>query len=370
MDPQALADQLAHELGGSVVVATIGREIVGISYVAADHLTLFNAARPALPDTLHEWARSGSVGLSADPDGWTELPLSAHGIRSGFVLLADNGRALQSHEHALLELAATVLAAAHGITGEQADIREVGFRVLLSYDPAERRASLHRARARRWVTAAGPIAVHALLFDDQTGTLNRQLSLQRICRRLPANVDVLRERGNVVFLLSRSTHDDIDVDTLVRTAATEAGLPLAGVGSATVHAEDEDLARAAHAAEAAAEINVAVPELAGNTRADRLGGWALLHAVSAQRDLLSVASPAAAALCAAGEGHRETVETYLDNAGQVRETCDRLHIHRTTLYYRLDNLPPVVKDALADGMQRSTLHLALKLDRLWAVSRG
>ena len=368
MDPQALADQLAHELARSVAVATIDREIVGISYAAADQPTLFNAARPALPETLHEWARSGSTGPSADPDGWTELPLSAHGIRSGFVLLADNGRALQAHEHTLLELAATVLAAAHGITGELADIREVGFRLLLSYDPAERRAALHRARARRWVTAAGPIAVHALLFDDQSGTLSRQLSLQRICRRLPANVDVLRERGNVVFLLSRSTHDDIDVDTLVRTAATEAGLPLAGVGSATVHAEDEDLARAAHAAETAAEINVAVPELAGNTRADRLGGWALLHAVSAQRDLLSVASPAAAALCAAGEGHRETVETYLDNAGQVRETCDRLHIHRTTLYYRLDNLPPVVKDALADGMQRSTLHLALKLDRLWAAS--
>lgn len=273
MDPQTLADQLAHELARSVAVATIGREIVGISYAAADHPTLFNAARPALPEMLHEWAGSGSTGLSADPDGWTEHPLSAHGIRSGFVLLADSGRALQSHEHTLLELAATVLAAAHGITGEQADIREVGFRLLLSYDPAERRAALHRARARRWVTAAGPIAVHALLFDDQSGTLSRQLSLQRICRRLPANVDVLRERGNVVFLLSRSTHDDIDVDTLVRTAATEAGLPLVGVGSATVHAEDEDLARAAHAAETAAEINVAVPELAGNTRADRLGGW-------------------------------------------------------------------------------------------------
>jgi hypothetical protein len=62
---------------------------------------------------------------------------------------------------------------------------------------------------------------------------------------------------------------------------------------------------------------------------------------------------------------RETVETYLDAGCNVVVACERLHIHRTTLYYRLDTMPEVVRDALADGLKRSTLHLSLKLLRLW-----
>ena len=44
--------------------------------------------------------------------------------------------------------------------------------------------------------------------------------------------------------------------------------------------------------------------------------------------------------------------------------CKQLHIHRTTLYYRLENMPASVRDALEDGLKRSTLHLSLKLLRL------
>ncbi|WP_244231612.1 MULTISPECIES: helix-turn-helix domain-containing protein [unclassified Rathayibacter] len=36
------------------------------------------------------------------------------------------------------------------------------------------------------------------------------------------------------------------------------------------------------------------------------------------------------------------------------EACAILHIHRTTLYYRLENLPPAVRAALDDGLQRCT----------------
>ncbi|PPH49896.1 helix-turn-helix domain-containing protein, partial [Rathayibacter sp. AY1E1] len=36
---------------------------------------------------------------------------------------------------------------------------------------------------------------------------------------------------------------------------------------------------------------------------------------------------------------RAAGEAYLDVRGSVREACGLLHIHRTTLYYRLDNLP-------------------------------
>jgi sugar diacid utilization regulator len=52
----------------------------------------------------------------------------------------------------------------------------------------------------------------------------------------------------------------------------------------------------------------------------------------------------------------------------VKAACEVLFIHRTTLYYRLEKMPEVVREALADGMKKSTLHLALKLIRLWEAS--
>jgi hypothetical protein len=70
-------------------------------------------------------------------------------------------------------------------------------------------------------------------------------------------------------------------------------------------------------------------------------------------------------LTAGDEVQRQTIEAYLDEAGRAPDTCARLHIHRTTLYYRLEHMPSAVREALADGLQRSTLHLALKTARLW-----
>jgi hypothetical protein len=367
MDTQEVADQLARELHRSVALTTTDRRILGVAYAAADQPDPLAPAATHVVEPLMLW-----IGSNADStlicSGWVVIPLTVHGLRVGFALVSDNGCTLDSRERALLELAAIVVAASSASNGEDADIREIGLSRLLSYDAAERRAALHRARVRRWIPSTGTVTVHALLFDDHGTALSRHVTLLRVCRRLNTRVEMIRARGNVVFLLA-DDHADVDLGTVLCHALHEAGVSVIGAGSASVRIDDDDLSRAAHAAETAAEVTVAVPELAGQSRADSLGGWALLHAVSAQRELLSVASPAAVILCTAGDSHRETVETYLDAAGQVRETCERLHIHRTTLYYRLDNLPPVVKDALADGMQRSTLHLALKLDRLWTGSK-
>ena len=210
--------------------------------------------------------------------------------------------------------------------------------------------------------------VHALIYDDELGLLERLRLTQILSRSLPGRVDVLRERDDAVFVISSRSGAGADLDAAIRSWAVKQQVALNAVGSATVRDEDEDLARAAHAAFTAAQLSQSIPELADVTDGDGLGGWALLQAVKGHRGLLSVASPAAELLCGPESTNRETVEAYLDAAGHVRAACEKLHIHRTTLYYRLDNLPDTVKSALADGMQRSTLHLALKLDRLWAAA--
>ncbi len=60
----------------------------------------------------------------------------------------------------------------------------------------------------------------------------------------------------------------------------------------------------------------------------------------------------------------ETLETYLDCACDSTRTVAALHIHRTTLYYRLGRIQEITGADLNDGAQRLTLHLGLKAARL------
>lgn len=60
----------------------------------------------------------------------------------------------------------------------------------------------------------------------------------------------------------------------------------------------------------------------------------------------------------------ETIEAYLDLAGNAHATADRMMLHRTSLYYRLQRIEKLAGTDLKDGNERLCLHLALKLARL------
>lgn len=57
----------------------------------------------------------------------------------------------------------------------------------------------------------------------------------------------------------------------------------------------------------------------------------------------------------------ETLRVLLDHAGAIPATAAALHIHRTTLYYRLEKLRTNAGVDLDDGDTRLALHLSLKL---------
>lgn len=64
-----------------------------------------------------------------------------------------------------------------------------------------------------------------------------------------------------------------------------------------------------------------------------------------------------------------TLETYLDAGGDARATARRLHIHRSTLYYRLDKVTTLLGVDLSDGRVRRDLHLGLRLATLAGLRR-
>ena len=60
----------------------------------------------------------------------------------------------------------------------------------------------------------------------------------------------------------------------------------------------------------------------------------------------------------------DTLEIYLDSAGDARASAARLNVHRTSLYYRLSRIELLTGMNLASGTDRLSLHLGLKLARL------
>ncbi|WP_134684243.1 PucR family transcriptional regulator [Brevibacillus migulae] len=60
----------------------------------------------------------------------------------------------------------------------------------------------------------------------------------------------------------------------------------------------------------------------------------------------------------------ETLETYLDAAGKVNSTAQRLHIHINTLSYRLRRIEEIMQVDLDNQNQRTALYLDLKADKL------
>ena len=58
-----------------------------------------------------------------------------------------------------------------------------------------------------------------------------------------------------------------------------------------------------------------------------------------------------------------TLETYYDQGDSVAGLAERLHLHRTTLYYRLSRVKDIIGADPLNGAPRLELHLAIKADR-------
>jgi len=61
---------------------------------------------------------------------------------------------------------------------------------------------------------------------------------------------------------------------------------------------------------------------------------------------------------------RETAEVFLDLGGDRTAAAKALYIHRSTLHYRLSQLEKVTGLDLSSGLDRLTIHTAIKLDRI------
>jgi DNA-binding PucR family transcriptional regulator len=100
-----------------------------------------------------------------------------------------------------------------------------------------------------------------------------------------------------------------------------------------------------------------------------LGVFRALAQLPNREALESSLDPRVAALLSSGEDDVVvTLETYLDLAGDAKATAERLHLHRGTLYYRLDKAERIAGIDVRNGYDRLAVHLGLKLARLARAS--
>ncbi|PPI23052.1 helix-turn-helix domain-containing protein [Rathayibacter sp. AY1B5] len=241
--------------------------------------------------------------------------------------------------------------------------REDVLAALLAADGSIRRSAFAEAVERRWLRRDAQTVVRAVRLAGATGSLQRTALAKRIDASPASGLTFLGDQEGALFFVSVDA-PEAATDAILHQEARDRGTAVDAIGSARLDVRDDDLLPTAERAALAATIVGSLPDGRGRADIAELGAWVLLASIGADSSQLAMLSPAAATLLERGdEVQRRTVEAYLDVRGSVREACGLLHIHRTTLYYRLDNLPEAVREALDDGLARSTLHLCLKLMR-------
>jgi sugar diacid utilization regulator len=94
---------------------------------------------------------------------------------------------------------------------------------------------------------------------------------------------------------------------------------------------------------------------------DALGAWRLV--VDAPADVtVAQLHPAAKTLAALPRDDLLTTARTVLDLGDVTAAAEQLHLHRTTLYYRLDRIAELTGVDVRDGRTRTDLQLALWLD--------
>jgi len=377
---QEVVDELSSTLGRSVLIGDPSHRLIAASSQGKDidHMRAMNVIQREAPAEQKQYFESINLNSAHQPvtvslghlGGLDRLAVPVRVGRehlATFWLIVENLPPLRRDDYAAIEAAVSVT---RELLGPKDSEREHGtsdeiMGALLSPDSDERRHAFAEATARRRLERGERTVVYAVDIPMEVGALDRLSFARQLSASRKSSIAYIGERKDLVLFVGRSS-DMADTQAFIQDEAKARSIQVNAIGTAHHNRIAPDLQETADQAELAAGIVSAVPQLGGVGDISSLGVWAFLASVVGDRSYLRVFSPAAFILCTDGDDiQRQTVEAYLDGACHVTAVCEQLHIHRATLYYRLDRMPEAVKEALDDGAQRSALHMCLKLVRLW-----
>ena len=120
----------------------------------------------------------------------------------------------------------------------------------------------------------------------------------------------------------------------------------------------------------AAEVAAAVPAFSRAADWGELDSYAVFQHLPRDQAAPEQICQGITALLTERTGMYEaTIRAYLDCGANAQQAAELLHIHRTTLYWRLARVTDLLAVDLSRGDDRLKLHLALKLAELTRASR-
>lgn len=197
-------------------------------------------------------------------------------------------------------------------------------------------------------------------------------TLTEVARRCPSIKHLHAAPGDhgVLLVALRSLEDDARAHRLAleaRESLLRRGRRVGCRVIASVGEPQEHLMSAAtsyHQARLAAKVAQLVPTVGDLPRWRDLGVFRILANLPSEETASAVMDPRLATVLRSGdEPVVLTLETYLDLACDAKATAERLHLHRGTLYYRLQKAERIGGIDLRNGDDRLAIHIGFKLAR-------
>ena len=394
---QAVVDALATRLGRSVAVDDPAIRLIAASRHFGDEDTLRvrsvldrqiapELQRHLLATGITEWTQPTILNSDGVFDFAPRLccPIRCNDILLGYVWLiesADTIEGVAPNLNALVQEAAdtigVLLYRKMLLRERERSQAESSLRLLLSPDREDRVRAVTEIEEDSLLASTGHTTVLVAEVDQnpgQDGTVAMEAAADHIERRLPPRsvLSFARGRRLVVLVsgsrpLNDSTAQEIAAQLRSRFVQLTASAPLrcaVGIGG---HAKGlEGAADSYRQATTAARAALLLPMFGDVTSWTALGPFALLLRIDFDQLTKDLPLPGVRELLADTEKQIlvESLEEFLDRAGDSSRTAAALHVHRTTLYHRLKRVESVTGLDLDNGLDRLTLHLALKLSRL------
>ena len=374
---QQLLDRLADDLGRSVVIndpAVVmlysSRHFGDEDPVRVEAMLNRVAGSAAIAHVLAQdvarWTRPGRIPAKPEIGMRARLcvPLRWRGDLLGLLMVIDADDDLSADDRALVDAAAKEVAAL--LVGERttadaalaADDALVAD--LLGLDPATRDRALATLATRSPDLRPSRSLRVVALRADTADREHAEVALRHAVH-LARRTGLATVSGPTAAVVRFGAPHAEELVTAANELAAGRFTCVAGVGPRV--AGLEEAWRSHRHAELATR---AVPHLAPGPVVDAatLGAYDLLLRIP-DLDPTALPAPVAALLAADPRGVLvRTLEAYLRHAGSAPAAADELHVHRTTLHYRLDRIRGLTGCDPDDGESRLLLHLGLGVARL------
>ncbi|MFN2538916.1 MAG: PucR family transcriptional regulator [Mycobacteriales bacterium] len=387
---QNLAEALAARLGRAVAVDDPQFRLL----THTSHHGVVDAARTQsilerrIDGDLIQYALS--FGLESSPEPWMRVPgsqerglltrvvapLRAQGVLLGYLWIIEAGQPMTADDLAdVTDVAHTAALILHRerllLDVERGRDRE-RLRDLMADDVGVRTAAAHALREAGRVPQEEHLRVLLVLVSagqDRSAELPQVLedAMERVARRFtPPALAVARGNQGVLLLTAPDQAVEITAQAIRADVARQVPDVTLRTGAGDAASGLEDVHRSWRQARQAVRVAECFSGFPDDAQWSELGVYRLLVHMSLD-DVPEDARPHELLELLETTGGRElarTVEAYLDSGGDARGTAEAMHLHRTSLYHRLNRFEALTGLELKRGQDRLAAHLGLKLARL------